>query len=99
MNETRDPKRIHSNLEFFSNFDIRIQDFWADLFTKESNKINVVDLRACSLSTLGLDSAFAGVTTLRLYPLVSFRRKPESSRIKDEFNVYTIVTRLVILIF
>ena len=39
--------------------------------------------------------AFAGETNLRRRPFSSFRRKPESSGIKEEVNVYTIMALLV----
>jgi hypothetical protein len=39
--------------------------------------------------------ASAGETNLRHRPLSSFRRKPESSGTKEEFDVYTIMALLV----
>jgi hypothetical protein len=48
------------------------------------------------LKTLGWTPAFAGETNLRHRPFSSFRRKPESSGIEEEFDVYTITALLVI---
>jgi len=44
---------------------------------------------------LGWTPAFAGETNLRPRPFSSFRRKPESSGIEEEFDVYTITALLV----
>jgi hypothetical protein len=49
------------------------------------------------LKTLGWTPAFAGETNLRHRPFSSFRRKPESSGIEEEFDVYTITALLVLL--
>jgi len=51
------------------------------------------------LKPLDWTPAFAGETNLRRRPFSSFRRKPESSGIKEEFDVYTIMALLVILQF
>jgi hypothetical protein len=47
------------------------------------------------LKTLGWTPAFAGETNLRYRPFSSFRRKPESSGIEEEFDIYTITALLV----
>ena len=39
--------------------------------------------------------AFAGETNVRHRPFSSFRRKPESSGLREEFDVYTITALLV----
>jgi four helix bundle protein len=49
------------------------------------------------LKTFGWTPAFAGETNLRHRPFSSFRRKPESSGIEEEFDVYTITALLVIV--
>jgi hypothetical protein len=45
--------------------------------------MDIAELRACPPKTLGLDSGFR-------------RRKPESTGIKEEFEIYTIMALLVI---
>jgi hypothetical protein len=49
------------------------------------------------LKTLGWTPAFAGETNLRHRPFSSFRRKPESSGIEEEFDVYTITALLEVI--
>ena len=60
------------------------------------NKIDIIDLRSGNLKPLDWTPAFAGETDLRRPPFSSFRRKPESSGIKEEFDVYTIMALLII---
>jgi hypothetical protein len=51
------------------------------------------------LKPLDWTPAFAGETNLRRRPFSSFRRKPESSGIKEEFDVYTIMALSVTALF
>ena len=48
------------------------------------------------LKPLDWTPAFAGVTNFRHCSFLSFRRKPESSGINEEFDVHTIMALLVI---
>jgi len=50
----------------------------------------MVDLSACLLKPMDWTPAFAGETNLRHRPFSSFRRKPESSGVMEEFDVNTI---------
>jgi hypothetical protein len=55
-----------------------------------------IDLTAWPFEIPGLDSGFRRRDDFEASFLSSFRRKPESSGIKEEFDVYTIMALLVI---
>ena len=58
--------------------------------------MDIAELMSYPIKLFDWTPAFAGETNLRHRPFLSFRRKPESRGIKEEFDVYTIMALLVI---
>ena len=59
------------------------------------NNIDTIDLRVWPPKTPGLDSGLRRRDELEAPSLLSFRGKPESNGIKQEFDVYKIMALLI----